>query len=175
MINEIISRDASGEAYSQRDIPSTSVVQRNGSQSSVSNVNQKLGKTTQATEFQDLAKGLEQAFTTYANASIKASSAKIVRASGGYLSATYLLSAERNITNVYQQVSQQLTTAKQAGMLFDVARYKERDIQSDGNRDSAEALSVAEYKAKSMEIEADFAKRGAYIKALSSIAGYYKG
>jgi hypothetical protein len=35
------------------------------------NVNQQLGKTTQATEFQDLAKGLEQAFTTYANASIK--------------------------------------------------------------------------------------------------------
>jgi hypothetical protein len=35
---------------------------------------------------------------------------------------------------------------------FDVARYREKDIQSDGNRKSAEALSIGEYKAKTMEI-----------------------
>jgi len=174
-VKDIIYKDASDEAYSERAVPTTSVVQSSSIQAPTSNVDQQLAKNTQATEFQNLAKGLEQAYTTYTNASLKASSARIVRASGGYLSATYLLSAEQNITNLYQQVSQQLTTAKQAGILFDVARYREKDIQSDGNRKSAEALSIGEYKAKTMEIEADFQKRAAKIKALGSIAGYFKG
>jgi hypothetical protein len=45
------------------------------------------------------------------------------RAQGGYLSTSALLEAQQNITNIYGKVSQQMTSAKQSGLLFDVARF----------------------------------------------------
>jgi hypothetical protein len=55
----------------------------------------------------------------------KASEAEIDRAQGGYLSTSALLEAQQNITNIYGKVSQQMTSAKQSGLLFDVARFSE--------------------------------------------------
>jgi hypothetical protein len=45
----------------------------------------------------------------------------------GYLSTSALLEAQQNITNIYGKVSQQMTSAKQSGLLFDVARFSEKD------------------------------------------------
>jgi hypothetical protein len=38
-------------------------------------------------------------------------------------------SPQQNITNIYGKVSQQMTSAKQSGLLFDVARFSEKDAQ----------------------------------------------
>jgi hypothetical protein len=40
-----------------------------------------------------------------------------------------------------------MTSAKQSGLLFDVARFSEKDAQFDGNLKSMEALSIGEFKA----------------------------
>jgi hypothetical protein len=64
----------------------------------------------------------EQAFIMFKKGQVKASEAEIDRAQGGYLSTSALLEAQQNITNIYGKVSQQMTSAKQSGLLFDVAR-----------------------------------------------------
>jgi hypothetical protein len=53
----------------------------------------------------------------FGKAELKSSEAGIDRATGGYLSATALLKAQNNITNIYGKASEQMTSAKQSGIL----------------------------------------------------------
>jgi hypothetical protein len=62
-----------------------------------------------------------------------------------------------------------LNLEKQSGLLFDVARFSEKDAQFDGNLKSMEALSIGEFKATSKEIQARVAKGMAIGSALQSI------
>jgi hypothetical protein len=65
-----------------------------------------------------------------------------------------------------------MTSAKQSGLLFDVARFSEKDAQFDGNLKSMEALSIGEFKATSKEIQARVAKGMAIGSALQPFHKY---
>jgi hypothetical protein len=166
MLNDLQRRDLLiDNSDTNQRIPDTSIVQ----DSSQSKTSSELGGIDSKDKFGNLASGLEQAFIMFKKGQVKASEAEIDRAQGGYLSTSALLEAQQNITNIYGKVSQQMTSAKQSGLLFDVARFSEKDAQFDGNLKSMEALSIGEFKATSKEIQARVAKGMAIGSALQSI------
>ena len=168
MLNDFERMGLSNEQDTNQRIPDTSIVQ----DSSQSRTSSELSKIDSSSDLNSLSSGLSQAFVMFSKAELKSSEAGIDRATGGYLSATALLKAQNNITNIYGKASEQMTTAKQSGILFDVARFAEKDAQFSGDIASMEALSVGKFKARSKEIQANAMKGMAIANALSSINQY---
>ena len=164
MLNDF-ERIGSNDSDTNPRIPDTSIIQGN----SQSRTSSELEKIDSSDSLNSLSSGLGQAFVMFGKAELKSSEAGIDRATGGYLSATALLKAQNNITDIYGRASERMTTAKQAGILFDIARFADKDAQFDGKITSMEALSVGEFKAKSKEIQARTMKGMAIANAFSSI------